>query len=198
MNLIVVSFVSLCVLVWLGHMLRMKISLLQKLYLPSSVIAGHRGAGLARFTTAAKSPMTNGIGEAHTEGPWGIAMKACGADILVFTGKSAEPVTVSIQDGKVEFHDAKTLWGKTVGETTDELERHMGTTIHVAAIGPAGENLVRFASVVSDRSAIRDLRTWLGLRYQRRLATHIEPLAHPWDPGKDPYGVYWPWQDQKL
>ncbi len=43
MNVIVVSFVSLCVLVWLGHMLRMKISLLQKLYLPSSVIAGLLG-----------------------------------------------------------------------------------------------------------------------------------------------------------
>ena len=43
MNVIVVSFVSLCVLVWLGHMLRMRISLLQKLYLPSSVIAGLLG-----------------------------------------------------------------------------------------------------------------------------------------------------------
>lgn len=40
MNVIVISFVSLCVLVWLGHVLRMKIPLLQKLYLPSSVIAG--------------------------------------------------------------------------------------------------------------------------------------------------------------
>jgi hypothetical protein len=45
----------------------------------SSVVAGHLGAGLARFTTAAKSPLMGGIGETRTEGPWGVALEVCGA-----------------------------------------------------------------------------------------------------------------------
>ncbi|MCS7222699.1 MAG: aldehyde ferredoxin oxidoreductase N-terminal domain-containing protein [Anaerolineae bacterium] len=58
----------------------------------SSVVAGHPAAGLARFTTAAKSPLTGGIGETRTEGPWGIALKGCGADVIVFTGQAERPV----------------------------------------------------------------------------------------------------------
>ncbi|MGC9349279.1 MAG: aldehyde ferredoxin oxidoreductase family protein [Anaerolineae bacterium] len=118
----------------------------------SSVVAGHDGAGLARFTTCAKSPLTGGIGETRTEGPWGGALKGCGADILVFTGRSEEPVTVEVADGAATFHNAKALWGKTVGETVDALEEELGGDLHVAAIGPAGENLVRFASIVTERT----------------------------------------------
>jgi aldehyde:ferredoxin oxidoreductase len=118
----------------------------------SSVVAGHYGAGLSRFTTVAKSPLTGGIGETRTEGPWGYALKGCGADILVFTGKLDRPSTVVIEEGAVEFLDSDDIWGKTVGDTVDALEEQLGAGIHVAAIGPAGENLVRFASVVTERT----------------------------------------------
>jgi aldehyde:ferredoxin oxidoreductase len=118
----------------------------------SSVVAGHPAAGLARFTTAAKSPLTGGIGETRTEGPWGIALKGCGADVVVFTGQSAHPVVVVIEQGWPTFHDASDLWGRHVGPTVDALTSRLGSDIHVAAIGPAGENLVRFASIVTDRS----------------------------------------------
>ncbi len=80
----------------------------------SSVVAGNAGPGLARFTTSAKSPLTDGIGETRTEGPWGVALKACGADVLVFTGQAERPVTVVVADGAVTFHSAASLWGKTV------------------------------------------------------------------------------------
>lgn len=118
----------------------------------SSVLAGHPAAGLPRFTAAAKSPLTNGIGETRCEGPWGVALKGCGADAIIFTGASAAPVAVVIEDGRVEFLDARKLWGLTVGETTDRLDESLGRDIHVAAIGPAGENRVRFASIVTDRT----------------------------------------------
>jgi aldehyde:ferredoxin oxidoreductase len=118
----------------------------------SSVVAGHRGAGLARFTTAAKSPMTGGIGETRTEGPWGVALKASGADVLVFKGRAERPTTVVIENGSVTFLDATELWGSQVGAVVDELEQQLGEDIHVATIGPAGENMVRFASIVTDRT----------------------------------------------
>ena len=118
----------------------------------SSVVAGNEAPGLARFTTSAKSPLTGGIGETRTEGPWGIALKGCGADVLVFTGQAQQPTTVVIGDGAVTFHNAEAVWGSTVGATVDALEAELGADIHVAAIGPAGENIVRFASIVTDRT----------------------------------------------
>jgi aldehyde:ferredoxin oxidoreductase len=118
----------------------------------SSVVAGHPGAGLPRFTVAAKSPLTGGIGETRCEGPWGVALKASGADAIILTGESTEPVAVVIGEGRVEFLPADDLWGLTVGETTDHLEALLGNDVHVAAIGPAGEARVRFASIVSERT----------------------------------------------
>ena len=117
----------------------------------SSVVAGQDAPGLARFTTAAKSPLTGGIGETRTEGPWGMALKGCGADILVFSGQAERPTVVEISEGAAVFHEGDRLWGQTVGETTDALEAQLGRDIHVAAIGPAGENGVRFAAVVTER-----------------------------------------------
>jgi aldehyde:ferredoxin oxidoreductase len=128
----------------------------------TSVVAGLNAPGLARFTTSAKSPLTGGIGETRTEGPWGPALKCSGADIIVIRGASTEPVMVEIVPGtwngpeetatQVIFHQAESLWGKTVGAATDEIEKRLGGRVHTAAIGPAGENLVRFASIVTDRS----------------------------------------------
>ena len=66
------------------------------LILTSSVVAGYPYAGLARFTAAAKSPLTNGIGETRAEGPFGMALKGSGADAFVIHGAYSSPVTVLI------------------------------------------------------------------------------------------------------
>lgn len=118
----------------------------------NSVIAGYPAAGLVRYIVSAKSPLTNGIGEARTEGPWAVSLKRSGYDALIFHGASATPVGFMIDDGQISFFDADDVWGSTVGETTDRLESRFGAGIDVAAIGPAGENLVRFASIVSSRT----------------------------------------------
>ena len=117
----------------------------------SSVVAGHRAPGLARFTVAAKSPMTGGIGETRTEGRWGIALKESGFDVIAITGRAAAPSVLLIEDGKPRLLPAGDIWGMNIGESVDALESTFGDDIHVAAIGPAGENLVRFASIVAER-----------------------------------------------
>ena len=122
------------------------------LILTSSVVAGHPYAGLARFTAAAKSPLTNGIGETRCEGPFGMAIKDCGADTLIFHGAADRPVVVLIDNGQVSVHDAGHLWGKPVSQTVDELETQFGADSHTAVIGLAGEHRVRFASIVTDRA----------------------------------------------
>ncbi len=146
----------------------------------SSVAAGHLGAGLARFTTAAKSPLTGGIGETRTEGPWGVALKATGADVLVFTGQAERPTTVVIENGSVTFLESAELWGSQVGATVDELEQQLGDDIHVAAIGPAGENRVRFASIVTDRT-YQASRMGMGavMGAKNLKAVVLRPGVHP-------------------
>ncbi len=118
----------------------------------SSVVAGQPAPGLARFTTSAKSPLTGGIGETRTEGPFGVAIKGCGADIIVIKGKAQKPVSILLEKGGTSFIESADWWGMLVGQTADAIENLFGSNVHHAIIGPAGENLVRFASIVTDRT----------------------------------------------
>jgi aldehyde:ferredoxin oxidoreductase len=151
----------------------------------SSVIAGQPYAGLARFTVSAKSPLTGGIGETRCEGPWGWALKGSGADTLVFHGASAHPVAVEVRAGTVRFHEASDLWGMPVSVTTDALEARLGADISVAAIGPAGENLVRFASIVAGRyfqAARMGMGAVAGAKRLKAVVLHGDdhpPVADP-------------------
>jgi aldehyde:ferredoxin oxidoreductase len=155
------------------------------LIIASSVVAGHPYAGLARYTAAAKSPLTGGIGETRCEGPFGLALKASGVDSIIFHGVADEPSFVIIEDGEVAFHQANSLWGQPVSRTVDSLEAQFGAHSHTAVIGPAGERLVRFASIVSDRSyqaARMGLGAVMGSKRLKAIVLqgdHRPPVAEP-------------------
>lgn len=155
------------------------------LILTSSVVAGHPYAGLARFTAAAKSPLTGGIGETRAEGPFGKALKGSGADAIIVHGTAAAPTTVLVENGVVTFYNAAELWGKTVGQTVDALEAHFGDAIHTAVIGPAGEKRVRFASIVSDRTygaARHGMGAVMGSKRLKAIVIRGEQLPPVADP----------------
>lgn len=118
----------------------------------NSVIAGHEAAGLVRYVISAKSPLTNGIGETRCEGRFAVSLKKSGYDAIIVRGAAEVPSGLMIEKGGVSFFEADDLWGHTVGETTDALETRFGTDVDVAAVGKAGENLVRYASIVSSRT----------------------------------------------
>ncbi len=122
------------------------------LIISTSVMSGQPFVGLARFCAAAKSPLTGGIGETHSEGPFGMALKSTGFDALIFHKSASAPLTVMVEDEQVSFHEAGEIWGKPVSKTVDALEAQFGDGIHTAVIGPAGENRVRFASIVTERA----------------------------------------------
>ena len=90
--------------------------------------------------------------EGHMGGHWGPELKFAGWDSIIIQGKANSPCWISIEDGKVEIRDAKQLWGQGIFDTTALICEQMGTDAHVAAIGQAGENLVRLACVMNDRS----------------------------------------------
>ncbi len=150
------------------------------LVLASSVMTGHPFVGLARFTVTAKSPLSGGIGEARCEGRFGIALKGSGVDALALHGASARPCVVIVERGQVRLDDATDLWGLTVNETVDQLERRYGAGIATAVAGPAAEQGVRFASIVTERTH-QAARTGLGavMGAKRVKAVVIAGDDHP-------------------
>ncbi len=101
-----------------------------------------------RFAVVCKSPLTGGIGNAACGGSFALGMKKAGIDVLLVTRRAERPVRLEIDGDRdhVAFVDAADLWGKGTYETQRLLpKRH-----EHAVIGPAGENLVLFAGIVSD------------------------------------------------
>ena len=116
-----------------------------------SVITGAPAPAIPRYTVCAKSPLTGAEGEAEAGGWWGPELKKAGFDAIVIKGSSPTPVYLYIEDGKVEIKDAIHLWGKDTGETQKIIKNELADDkIRIAQIGPAGENLVRFANIVNE------------------------------------------------
>jgi aldehyde:ferredoxin oxidoreductase len=119
----------------------------------SSIVAGHDAPGLARFSIVTKSPLSGGIAETRGEGGFGRFLKSSGYDAVIIQGKAPQPVLLQIRDGSVTFHDASELWGLDTYETTHSLvQKYMADPEGIAVIGPAGEHLVRFASIITNYS----------------------------------------------
>jgi aldehyde:ferredoxin oxidoreductase len=100
------------------------------------------------------SPLTNLRAKSNIGGYWGPEAKFAGFDHIVITGKAEKPVYLWIQDGQVEIRDASHLWGKDTFETQTLIQEELGDSeIKVVCIGPAGERLVRLASIISEVAA---------------------------------------------
>jgi len=124
-----------------------------KLVFATGVLTGVPAAGTGRNSVGAKSPLTNGYGDAEVGGYWGAELKHAGYDAIIIEGKSESPVYLWIEDGKVEIKDASHLWGKTTAECENLIQEELGDRrIRVAQIGVAGENQVRYACVINDLS----------------------------------------------
>jgi aldehyde:ferredoxin oxidoreductase len=106
-------------------------------------------AGKTNFTS--KSPLSHFIGSSNS-GHMGM-LKFAGYDHLVIKGKAASPVYLEVGD-EVRIRDAAPLWGKDTWDVTDIIWRELGRQYAVAAIGPAGENLVRDASIVANKYSL--------------------------------------------
>jgi aldehyde:ferredoxin oxidoreductase len=103
-----------------------------------------------RFTVTTKSPLTGTVCDSNSGGWWGMQFKRTGYDALIVRGRAEHPVMIEIRrDGNISIQDARHLWGKTVSEVTQALGQDNNKR-NVLCIGPAGENLVRMASIMND------------------------------------------------
>ncbi|MCY3784448.1 MAG: aldehyde ferredoxin oxidoreductase family protein [Chloroflexi bacterium] len=125
-------------------------------------ITGVSVPGGSRHSVGAKSPLTGLFGESEAGGYWGAELKRAGWDAIIVQGRAAHPVYLWIHDDEVELRDARPLWGKLTGPVEDRIRAELADPqVRVAQIGPAGENLVRFACVVHDLNEVAG-RTGLG------------------------------------
>ncbi|MCL5046604.1 MAG: aldehyde ferredoxin oxidoreductase family protein [Actinobacteria bacterium] len=103
-----------------------------------------------RHAVVAKSPLTGIWGEADVGGHWGTQLKLAGYDGLIIKGRASEPVYLWITDNLVQIRPARQVWGKDTYVADELLRGETDKDAVTSVIGPAGERLVRLASIMSD------------------------------------------------
>jgi len=112
-------------------------------------LTGHRLPSSGKMVVAAKSPLTGGYGDGNL-GTWASPnLRRAGLDAIVITGKAENPSYLLIEDEEYEIRDASDLWGVNSYKSEAELKERHGRNAGVLLIGPAGENLCRVSTVVS-------------------------------------------------
>ena len=114
------------------------------------------GSGIplgSRYDVVTKSPLTGTLSSANSGGFFGTELKRAGIDAIIIRGTAPGPVYLRIHDKEVEVGDARPYWGMTTSACTRSLVSDLQeTSARVACIGPAGENLCRFASIMNEGS----------------------------------------------
>jgi len=108
--------------------------------------------GASRFEVVGKSPMIlpEGFCYGNLGGYFAPFLKKAGYDGVVVSGRADRPSYVLVTDGKAEIRDASSLWGKSVSEVRNALQAEHGKHVHFVTTGPAGENLCRNATLMTD------------------------------------------------
>ena len=101
-----------------------------------------------RLAAVTRSPLTGAFADSHCGGYAGPALKLSGFDGMVLTGASDDPILLVAKNGELSMEDAKALWGKTTFEAYRSVKRKYGAGVVFYGIGPAGENLVKFANIM--------------------------------------------------
>jgi len=124
------------------------------IYITGPVTGFNRFAG-CRWQVCGKAPVMEpeAFSYANLGERWGSYLKYAGYDGLVVTGKADKPAYIYIRDGTIEIRDASPLWGKSAFEVSDNLKGELGKDVSVLAISPAAENLVSFATMLTDDGA---------------------------------------------
>lgn len=123
----------------------------------SGPLGGTRLAGAGSFSVVTKGPLTNGGTSSQANGYFGAFVRFSGFDGIVVRGVAEDWSYLYIHDGKVELRDARHLVGMDSWETELAIKKELGKgerELSVFGIGPAGENLVRFAAIVGDRGHV--------------------------------------------
>ena len=146
------------------------------------------GTGLtttAKFAVVTKSPLTGFIADSLSSSHFALELKRMGLDALIITGQSASMTYILIQDQRVEIRNAEHLRGKSPVETESLIRSELDApTVRVAAIGKAGENRVRFATISNEgRHAGRGgVGAVMGAKNLKAIALSGDQVTTVYDP----------------
>jgi aldehyde:ferredoxin oxidoreductase len=146
------------------------------------------GTGLtttAKYAVVTKSPLTGFIADSLSSSFFALELKKTGLDGLVITGQASSWVYLYLHDGHVELREAAHLRGRGATETEEVIRNELGETrLRVAAVGPAGENCVRFATISNDgRHAGRGgVGAVMGSKRVKAIALRGDAVVHVVDP----------------
>ncbi|MBU7015521.1 MAG: aldehyde ferredoxin oxidoreductase family protein [Theionarchaea archaeon] len=119
------------------------------LILAPGPLTGTGAIGGNRMTVGGKSPLTNLLGDSSVGGKFAVNLKRAGYDYVIIRGKAEAPVILVIDDDNVQLVDGTEYWGTSTYETCEDLYVRFGSDGSVVTIGQGGENLVKFACVIS-------------------------------------------------
>ena len=150
-----------------------------KLLFMPGVLAGTGANGFGRWIVMTRSPLTGGLARAVGGGNFAAFMKFAGFDLVIVEGKADRPSYLLIKEDGVEIRSAADLWGLDTQQTQPPLNKRHGQRAQTACIGPAGEALVRFATIThGTRTASRcGVGTVMGAKNLKAMT--ILSRAHP-------------------
>jgi aldehyde:ferredoxin oxidoreductase len=154
-----------------------------KLILMTGALGGTAALGFGRWIVMTKSPQTDGLARAVGGGNFAAFIKFAGYDLIIIEGKAEKPSYLLIHQTGCEILDAKDLWGLDTQETQTALAAKHGTRTQTACIGPAGERLVRYATIThGTRTASRcGVGTVMGSKNLKAVSIGVKakpPAAH--------------------
>jgi aldehyde:ferredoxin oxidoreductase len=151
-----------------------------KLVLLIGALGGTGLQGFSKWAVMSKSPLTGTIFRSISGGNFGVWMKHAGYDLIILEGRAAAPSYIHIDASGVHFHEAADLWGLDYRRLQAQLREKHGDRTESACIGPAGENLVRYAVIHSgERTASRGgMGTVMGSKNLKAVSINV-PIKKP-------------------
>ena len=156
------------------------------LLISGGILTATCASATARTHVMAKSPLTGLLGSANMGGFFAPELAWAGFHHLVIKGKAEKPVYLWVHNGEIEIRDASNLWGKTVTDTQWAIREELGDEeVKCAVCGPAGENLVRYANVMTGiknsggRSGMGAVMGSKNLKAVAARGTMDIKIAHP-------------------
>lgn len=154
------------------------------LVVAAALLTGTGAPGSNRFDLASLSPKDGLPAFSNCGGAFGLYLKKAGYDALILKGKAEKPVWLEISGEDVLFQDAGDLWGLGTRACRKRLEETQGNQFASLCIGPAGEHLVRFASLVADghstgRAGLGAVFGWKNLKAVTVSGQQELPVFNP-------------------
>jgi aldehyde:ferredoxin oxidoreductase len=155
-----------------------------KLILITGPLAGTSAQALSRWIAVTKSPLTGAFARSVCGADFGAWLKFIDYEMIILEGKADKPVYIHLTEDGCDILKADEIWGKDTKITQEWLTLRHGSNTRVACIGPAGERLVRYSAIVSDRRTAGRCGTGavMGSKKVKAIAITANRKVHIYDP----------------